>query len=200
MVAAAFAAGTAHTLLAPASAAPPTGTDLDTILAVLGTSGLGVSLALIHIYVMQLKRLLQAFWVAGVMGGTYLLVTQDQVSLPAYVFDHPSSVWFIGPVFAALTGLTFKEGVCYGKAEAFALTLLIPALLLGHLTGWVPESVEEGLAVGVAALLVVFAGRKYTQPVKDDIGDGSVFAFQKLSPEGQAALVKKLREEGEVLR
>ena len=48
-------------------------------------------------------------------------------------------------------------------------------LLLGHLTTLLPESGEQGLAVVAATLLTVFAARKYTQPVRDDIGDGSVF-------------------------
>jgi hypothetical protein len=37
----------------------------------------------------------------------------------------------------------------------------------------------------------VFAGRKYTQPIKDDIGDKSVFEFYKLSPQEQE---QKLQE------
>jgi uncharacterized integral membrane protein len=59
--------------------------------------------------------------------------------------------------------------------QAFALALVLPTLLLGHLTGLLPEPAEDGLAVVAAALLTLFAARKYTQPVKDDIGDGSVF-------------------------
>lgn len=43
------------------------------------------------------------------------------VALPAYVADHRSSLWLIGPFFAAITGLAFKEGICYGKLECAAL-------------------------------------------------------------------------------
>lgn len=102
----------------------------------------------------------------------------------------PWSVWCIGPLFAALTGLTFKEGICYGKAEAFALTLLLPALLLSRLGG-VEGDVEKLLSSVIAVLLVVFAARKYTQPLKDDIGDGSVFKFQKMSAEEQALVLSR---------
>jgi uncharacterized integral membrane protein len=38
-------------------------------------------------------------------------------------------------MFAALTGVAFKEGMCYGKAECAALFFVVPATLLGHLTG-----------------------------------------------------------------
>lgn len=37
---------------------------------------------------------------------------------------------------------------------------------------------------------------KYTQPVKEDIGDGSVFAFMRLPPEQQEELLARLRQQG----
>jgi uncharacterized integral membrane protein len=190
-VAGTFAAGTALSLFKPDLAA----TGLTTALAGLGAAALGMALVQIHIYVTPLKRMLQLFWLVGVLGGSYLLFSTGIGSLPSYVAENNNSIWFIGPIFAALTGLTFKEGVCYGKGEAFALTLLTPALLLGHLSGLGnigDGAVDHTLAVVVAGLLLLFAGRKYTQPVKDDIGDGSVFNFMKLSPEEQAIVVAKL--------
>ena len=45
----------------------------------------------------------------------------------------------------------------------------------GHLTGLVPADAERALLVAFTGLALVFAGRKYTQAVKDDIGDKSVF-------------------------
>ncbi len=195
VVAGSFAGGTALALLAPDA----TTSGAATALAATGAAGLGTALFLIHIYVTPLKRMLQLFWAAGVAGGAYLLATQGDASLPHFVAAHPVGVWAIGPAFAALTGLTFKEGVCYGKPEAFALTLLMPALLLGHLTGLgaaADGGVDAALAALTAGLLLVFAARKYTQPVKDDIGDGSVFAFQRLSPEEQEAALRRLGRAG----
>jgi hypothetical protein len=110
--------------------------------------------------------------------------------------------------------------------------LLLPLLLLGHLSGWMPEGLQvralggraapqllplpasgsalaslsappqaphcpaplaaqDGLLLLACATLAVFAGRKYTQPIKDDIGDKSVFEFYKLSPAEQAQLVAR---------
>jgi uncharacterized integral membrane protein len=60
-----------------------------------------------------------------------------------HVASHPEAVWLVGPFFAAVTGVAFKEGLCYGKAEAAGLFFVTPALLLGHLTGWVPEDGEK---------------------------------------------------------
>ncbi|KAG7670866.1 hypothetical protein Ndes2526B_g01375 [Nannochloris sp. 'desiccata'] len=191
VVAGTFAAGTALSLINPNIAA----TGVSSALAGLGAAALGLALVQIHIYVTPLKRMLQLFWLVGVLGGSYVLFSTGTASLPSYVAENNSAVWFIGPSFAALTGLTFKEGVCYGKGEAFTLTLLLPALLLGHLSGlgnFGSGAVDHTLAVIVAGLLLVFAGRKYTQPVKDDIGDGSVFNFMRMSPEEQAAVVSKL--------
>ncbi len=51
--------------------------------------------------------------------------------LTEYVASHPGAVWFVGPFFAAVTGVAFKEGVCYGKPECAVLFFITPALLLG---------------------------------------------------------------------
>lgn len=80
---------------------------------ILGSGGLGLSLFLIHIYVSEIKRTLQALWGFGVLGSltTYIALAQPaHQNLIQYVVDNPSAVWLVGPLFAALTGLVFKEG------------------------------------------------------------------------------------------
>ena len=86
----------------------------------LGAGGLGLSLYLIHIYVTEIKRTLQALWALGVVGSlaTYTSLAQPTgQNLIQYVVANPMAVWFVGPLFAALTGLVFKEGnslkICY---------------------------------------------------------------------------------------
>ncbi|XP_031097727.1 uncharacterized protein LOC116001910 [Ipomoea triloba] len=165
------------------------------ILYLLGACGLGLSLYLIHIYVTEIKRTLQAFWAIGVFGSlaTYSALAQPAgSSLVQYVIENPTAVWFVGPLFAALTGLVFKEGLCYGKLEAGILTFVIPSVLLGHLTGLMDDGVKVTLLSVWMALFLVFAGRKFTQPIKDDIGDKSVFIFNALPEEEKAALIDKL--------
>lgn len=46
------------------------------LIAVVGTSGLGASYFLIHIYVTPLKRFLQALFAMGCLGGLYLMLSQ----------------------------------------------------------------------------------------------------------------------------
>ena len=78
-----------------------------------GAGGLGLSLFLIHIYVAPIKRFLQFLWALGVIGsiGTYLALAQpSNEGLTDYVVNNPEAVWLIGPLFASLTGLVFKEG------------------------------------------------------------------------------------------
>lgn len=103
------------------------------------------------------------------------------LSLPEYVGAHREAVWAVGPLFAAVTGVAFKEGMCYGKAECAGLFFTVPTLLLGHLSGFLPHSAEQVLLGIVVALATVFAGRKYTQPIKDDIGDKSIFEYAFLA-------------------
>jgi len=159
----------------------------------LGGSALGAALVLIHMYVDPIKKAMQAMWAAGFAGSLGIALVTHQ-AVPAYVAQHPLAVWLVGPMFAALTGVAFKEGMCYGKGECAALFFVIPATLLGHLSGLASEGAERGLVGAWMALLAVFAARKYTQEVKDDIGDKSVFLFNALTDEEKEAWMRAARE------
>lgn len=79
----------------------------------LGAGGLGMALFLIHIYVTPIKRTLQLLWVVGVLGSLGVAVNfaaPANQGLVNYVIDHPAAIWAVGPLFASLTGLVFKEG------------------------------------------------------------------------------------------
>lgn len=82
-------------------------------LYVVGAGGLGASLFLIHIYVTPIKRALQALWAVGVLGSVGVAVNfaaPVHQGLVAFALDHPAAIWAVGPLFASLTGLVFKEG------------------------------------------------------------------------------------------
>ena len=82
-------------------------------LYVVGAGGLGTALFLIHIYVTPIKRTLQALWAVGVMGSLGVAVNfaaPENQGLVMYVVEHPAAIWAVGPLFASLTGLVFKEG------------------------------------------------------------------------------------------
>jgi len=68
---------------------------------------------------------------------------------------------------------------------------LIPAMCLSHLFS-APLGLQEAFVAANVVLLSVFAGRKWTQEVKDDVGDKSVFLFQAMDEQQQAALIKEL--------
>ncbi|KAG2269733.1 hypothetical protein Bca4012_071861 [Brassica carinata] len=168
------------------------------LLYLVGAGGLGLSLFLIHIYVTEIKRTLQALWALGVVGSLAAyaaLARPASDSLVQYVVDNSTAVWFVGPLFASLTGLVFKEGLCYGKLEAGLLTFIIPSVLLGHLSGLMNDEAKLVLLGTWMALFVVFAGRKFTQPIKDDIGDKSVFMFMALPEDEKKAVVAKLEQD-----
>jgi len=95
------------------------------------------------------------------------------------VYQHPLTLLGIGFAFIALTGIFFKEAVCFNRLETKFLTPLVPVLLLGHLTGILPLTVERGLLVAWAGLMLIFAVRKVIQPLPPDIGDKSVFEYLK---------------------
>ena len=160
----------------------------------IGGAGLGCSLYLVHMYVGFIKRVMQTLYAVGMVGSGVLAVTHAE-PLPLYVAEHPLSILAVGPAFAALTGLAFKEGMCYGKFEAAALFFAAPTMCLTHLFGASEET--QTVAVGVfVSLLVVFAGRKFSQELKDDVGDKSIFMFDALDEAEQARWLANARASG----
>jgi uncharacterized integral membrane protein len=83
----------------------------------------------------------------------------------------------IGPLFAALAGIGFKEFFCFRRPEAIGLTFLLPIALLGHLSGLINGSAAISLMTIASALLVLLALRKFGMEAAADVGDKSVFAY-----------------------
>lgn len=162
-------------------------------LCITGAAGLGLSLTQIHIYVSSLKSFVQGLWGIGVAGGLWLMLTQNQ-TLPEYVVETPAAGWLVGPFFAAITGVAFKEGLCYGKVEAALLFFLVPILMLSHISGLITEDSQHTLMGVFAVLFAVFSASKFTQEVKDDIGDKTIFQFQAKPQEEQERIIRELRD------
>lgn len=139
---------------------------------------LGVSLATIHIYLAPLHRLLQLFWGIGTIAAVVFAI-QSSEPLALFVYNQPVTLFGIGFVFVALTGIYFKEAFCFNRFETKLLTPLVPVLLLGHLVHLLPATGEQMLLGLWTVLFLVFAVRKAIQPIPPDIGDKSVFAYLK---------------------
>ena len=138
--------------------------------------GLGASLLTVHIYMIPLHRLLQAFWLVGA-GAALWFAGRSPEPLLAYLYSHPATILGVGFTFAALTGLFIKESFCFGRAEALLSIPLLPALLLGHLFALWPPVVAGSLLGLWAIAFGVFAARKCWQAIPPDIGDKSVFEY-----------------------
>jgi uncharacterized integral membrane protein len=140
-------------------------------------AGIGLALKWIHIYLRPLHRALQLFWLLGCAGWGALLITAGPADALATLAGRPLWILAVGPLFAALAGIGFKEFFCFQRPEAIGLTLLLPLALLGRLVGLLGD--ESGLVlVGVAGLLlVVLALRKFGIEAAADVGDKSVFAY-----------------------
>lgn len=147
--------------------------------------GLGVSLWMIHIYLKPLHLALQVFWWVGVVSSVAIAHGSPE-PFALTVYTYPLTILGVGFVFAALTGIFFKEAVCFNRLEAKVLTPLVPLLLLGHLLSWLSPGVEQGLLVMWAIFFSIFAVRKVIQPIPPDIGDKSVFAYLKSDTQKQS--------------
>ncbi|AVH73952.1 DUF2301 domain-containing membrane protein [Nostoc sp. 'Lobaria pulmonaria (5183) cyanobiont'] len=139
---------------------------------------LGVSLFTIHIYMASLHRALQVFWAIGSITSVILAITSSE-PLALAVYNQPITLFGVGFIFVALTGIYFKEAFCFNRLETKVLTPIVPLLLLGHLVGILPTQ-GEGILLGTWAILfLVFALRKTVQAIPADIGDKSVFNYLK---------------------
>jgi len=140
-------------------------------------AGLGVALQTIHIYLRPLHRLLQLFWLMGCLGWISVLTLTGPTQSLNQVAEHPLWILAIGPLFAAMAGIGFKEFFCFRRVEAIGLTLLLPIALLGRLLQWIHPAACLGLLLTSAGLLVVLALRKFGNDAAADVGDKSVFAY-----------------------
>jgi uncharacterized integral membrane protein len=139
---------------------------------------LGVSLFTIHIYMASLHRMLQIFWAIGSITSVILGISSSE-PLALTVYNQPVTLFGVGFLFVALTGIYFKEAFCFNRLETKVLTLIVPLLLLGHLVGILPTQGESVLLGIWATLFLVFALRKTVQAIPADIGDKSVFTYLK---------------------
>jgi uncharacterized integral membrane protein len=141
------------------------------------TAGLGLALRWIHIYLRPLHRALQLLWLVGCLGLLMLAVRSGLSGMAAAVAGEPRWIWAIGPLFAALAGIGFKEFFCFRRPEAIGVTLLLPLALLGRLTGLLSGAAAGALLGVEAVLLLVLCLRKFPMPAAADVGDKSVFAY-----------------------
>ncbi|MEH2447610.1 MAG: DUF2301 domain-containing membrane protein [Nostoc sp.] len=139
---------------------------------------LGVSLFTIHIYMASLHRMLQIFWAIGSIASVILAISSSE-PLALTIYNQPVTLFGVGFIFVALTGIYFKEAFCFNRLETKVLTLTVPLLLLGHLVGILPTQGENVLLGIWATLFLVFALRKIVQAIPADIGDKSVFTYLK---------------------
>jgi uncharacterized integral membrane protein len=144
---------------------------------------LGVSLFYIHIYMAVLHRVLQIFWGIGTAAAIVVALSSTK-PLALAVYSQPLTILGIGFTFAALTGIFFKEAVCFNRLETKILTPLVPILLLGHMTGLLSPEWKQLSLMLWAILFLIFGFRKVIQSIPPDIGDKSVFAYLKQQRQG----------------
>ncbi|MFZ9752298.1 MAG: DUF2301 domain-containing membrane protein [Cyanobium sp.] len=150
-------------------------------------AGLGLALRWIHIYLRPLHRALQLFWLLGCLGALLLLQRVGAAGLGPALVAQPLWILAVGPFFAALTGVGFKEFFCFRRPEAVGVTLLLPLALLGRLTGLLSAEACGALLGLEALLLLVLCLRKFPMAAAADVGDKSVFIHLEAQRRGSAA-------------
>ena len=161
---------------------------------VLMAVGLGLALRWIHIYLRPLHRTLQLFWLLGCLGALALALRVGPAEMALALSRQRLWLLAIGPLFAALAGIGFKEFFCFQRPEAIGVTLLLPLALLGYLVGGLNGGAATALLALESVLLLVLCLRKFPMPAAADVGDKSVFAHlealrhAQVSPTGGEAV------------
>ena len=140
-------------------------------------AGLGLALHWIHIYLRPLHNALGLFWLMGCLGWGLLLMQAGPNEALTTLVEQPLWILAIGPLFAALAGIGFKEFFCFQRPEAIGLTLLLPIALLGRLVGIISTSLCAAFLLIAGLLMVLLALRKFGMEAAADVGDKSVFAY-----------------------
>ncbi len=138
---------------------------------------LSLALQWIHIYIKAIHLTLQILCLLGSLSITILIFSGNPQDLLYSFSIYKLKVLLMGPFFAALTGLGFKEFFCFRQPEAIGLTFLIPISILGYSLGIIsPELIMICLSVS-AMLLLILGIRKFGMDPSLDIGDKSVFEY-----------------------
>ena len=138
---------------------------------------MGLSLKWIHIYLRPLHQTLTIFWILGCFGLVMLAYHFGLTNIIYGLKENPKSILLIGPLFASLTGIGFKEFFCFRRIEAIGITIFIPIALIGYLTELSNERFTFAMLMVSSLLLLVLGIRKFNLPMEADIGDKSVFDF-----------------------
>ncbi len=138
---------------------------------------MGLSLKWIHIYLRPLHQILTILWILGCIGFLILSYHFGVTNLFYGLRENPKSILLIGPLFASLTGIGFKEFFCFRRIEAIGITIFIPIALIGYLTELANENFTFTMLAVSSLLLLILGIRKFNLPAEADIGDKSVFDF-----------------------
>ena len=138
---------------------------------------IGLSLKWIHIYLRPLHQTLTIFWILGCIGFLILSYHFGLTNIIYGLRENPKSILLIGPLFASLTGIGFKEFFCFRRIEAIGITIFIPIALIGYLTELANERFTFAMLVLSSLLFLLMGIRKFNLPAEADIGDKSVFDF-----------------------
>ena len=144
---------------------------------ILMSISLAFSLHWIHIYLRPLHNTLKILWGIGSIGILIMCLSVGLNNILPTLRSEPYWTFAIGPMFAALTGLGFKEFFCFRRIEALGLTIFLPIALLGHISHLINPTIVFSLVTISSTFFLVLSIKKFGIDPAADIGDKSVFEY-----------------------
>ena len=124
-----------------------------------------------------LHQALILLWAIGCIGLGIVAYHFGSTNFIDGIKESPKWVFLIGPIFASLTGIGFKEFFCFRRIEALGITIFIPIVFIVHVTQLTNEKFTFALLIISSLLLLALGIRKFDLPAEADLGDKSVFDF-----------------------
>ena len=139
--------------------------------------GIGGSLKWIHIYLKVLHQFLQILWGIGCISILIIMINVGAQNILELFHENKIYLILVGPLFASLTGIGFKEFFCFRRTEAIGVTLFIPLALLGYMINIFNQKITFILLFISSILLLIMSLKKFGVDASADIGDKSVFNY-----------------------
>ena len=153
------------------------GSDYAWIGLIIMSMSIGLALNWIHIYIKLLHQAIRFLWLLGTIGMLYIMIIYGPSELLSNMITNPYLMIICGPLFAAITGIGFKEFFCFRRPEAIGLTILIPITLIGNISQLISGNILMIMLAISALLSLILSTRKFGMDASLDIGDKSVFSY-----------------------
>jgi len=138
-----------------------------------------LSLIWIHIYIKSLHNILKLFSLVGLINLLIIIYNFGPYNIGDFLINDNINIILVGPVFASIVGIGFKEFFCFRNAEAALITLIFPCSIVLYIFKIISINVLAISLLISSILFFILTIKKFKIDSSSDIGDKSIFEYMK---------------------